>query len=216
MEIKVTGNGFGIIVPIFLTIVGGAFYLGFTIKSSQVEHLQSLVSEYQRSGNLDAPGLVSSLNQSAKALSLSASERKSYETTKERVEEYAERIGVCEANRKESDDKVVKITEELATYKQQCNIQVAKLKEELNAFLPESKTITVHKGGAVDLIPNKVMLGITSIYENRAVFSINGTDVFLHLGENYSVRSVHSTCEVWLTKIAPSRDQLDVKVVCAR
>ena len=45
MEIKLDGKGLGIAIPILLTIIGGAFFLGLSINSARIEHLKDIVKE---------------------------------------------------------------------------------------------------------------------------------------------------------------------------
>ncbi|MBN7821292.1 hypothetical protein [Bowmanella yangjiangensis] len=216
MELKLDGKGLGITIPILLTIIGGAFYLGLSINSARVDHLKDIVKEYERSTQLDAPNLVSSINQSAKALKLSSSERKAFDVARERVDEYASRVGTCEAKLENSNSKVIELTEGLANSKSICESNIQILKNELNSFLAESSILTAKGATAVELIPNQVMLGVQSLYDGRAVVSINGETVFIDLGGKYRISSSNNNCNMWLTRIDRVEKEADFKLACIR
>jgi hypothetical protein len=216
MELKLDGKGLGIAIPILLTIIGGAFYLGLSINSARIEHLKDIVKEYERSTQLDAPNLVSSINQSAQALSLSSTERKAFDVARLRVDEYASRIGTCEGNLEKINEKSIELTENLANSKSLCEANIQTLKIELNSFLAESSTLTAKGATAVELIPNQVMLGVQTLYDNRALVSVNGETVFIDLGGKYKISSSNNNCNMWLTRIDRMSKEADFKLVCKR
>ncbi|MEZ8233336.1 hypothetical protein AB6C62_07570 [Vibrio splendidus] len=220
MEIRLTGKdigvSIGVAIPILFSIIAGSYAVGLYMNSSRLEHQKDIVKEYERSTQLNAPGLVSSLNQSAQALTLSAHERKAFDVARNRVEDYAARIGIFDVQQSELNEKVIELTKSLSSNKEQYDSHVSALKQELESFLATSSIIVVKKGEAVELIPNHVMLGISSVYSDRAVFNINGDSVFLDLGESYNVKSSSSSCDVWLTKVISSPEEVVLKLVCSR
>ena len=121
MEIRVNGTSLSIIAPILISAIGGAFFLGLSINSARVEHLKEIVEEYKLSSQLDAPGLISSIRQSANALTLSATERQALGDAQARVNEYIQRIGVCEGKIGGYESEIIKIQENLSRSQSQCS-----------------------------------------------------------------------------------------------
>lgn len=214
MEFRVSGTSLSIIAPIIVSIIGGTFYLGLSINSARVEHLKEIVDEYKRSNQLDAPGLISSIRQSANALTLSATERQALAETQVRVDEYAQRIGVCEGKLSGYKSEIVKIKESLSRNQSQCSETVRALKTELNSYISESSEIKATKGTAAEVIPNKVMLGIQSIYENRAVININKETVFISVGESKEIINSGRVCDLWLQSVDTKDDVATFKLNC--
>lgn len=216
MEIKFNGKDIGIAIPIILTILGGAYGLGLKVNSSRLEHQKEIVKEYERSSQLDAPGLVSSLNQSAKALTLASHERKAYDTARLRVDEYVEKLEVYKVNLAEREQKITQLTQKIAMVESQYQNQVNDLKSELESYLATSEELMAKKGVALELIPNHVMLGVQSVYDSRAVLNINGDSKFLAVGESYKIKSNVISCDLWLTEVSELEGEVKLKQVCFR
>jgi hypothetical protein len=214
MEIKITGTALSIIAPIVVSVIGGAFYLGLSINSARIEHLKEIVDEYKLSSQLDAPGLITSIKQSANALTLSATERKSLDEAHVRVDEYAQRIGVCEGKLNGYESEIVQIKESLSRSQSQCSETVRTLKSELNSYLSDTSLINAKKGIATELIPNKFMLGIQSIHESRAVVNINKETIFINVGESTKITTGDRNCDLWLQSVDTTEDAATFKLNC--
>lgn len=214
MEIKISGTALGVLVPVVVTIIGGAFALGHSINSAQVEHQKEIIEEYKNSSQLDAPNLISALRQSANALKLSATERHALDEAKTRVDEYARRIGVCEVKLKESEQKITKMTESSTKEQTQCAAQIQNLKSELESYVPETKDIKLKLGIAAELIRGKVMLGINAIYNSRAFINVNSDTIFLNVGESTKIKSDRRDCDLWLTGVDEKAGEGIFKLNC--
>lgn len=214
MEIKISGTALGVLVPVVVTIIGGAFALGHSINSAQVEHQKEIIEEYKNSSQLDAPNLISALRQSANALKLSATERHALDEAKTRVDEYARRIGVCEVKLKESEQKITKMTESSTKEQTQCAAQIQNLKSELESYVPETKDIKLKLGIAAELIRGKVMLGINAIYNSRAFINVNSDTIFLNVGESTKIKSDKRDCDLWLTGVDEKAGEGIFKLNC--
>ena len=217
MEVVITGKQIAtylaIGVPVLIAIFAGAYKVGLDVNVANLKHKEDLVKEYERSSQLDAPGLVSSLNQSAEALVLTKHERKAFDTARNRVDEYAEKLGNYEASLAESREKITHLTERLAQNEAQHEIKIKKLKSELESYLASSSTLIVEKGTATELIPNHKMLGIQSVYDDRAVLNFEGRDIFLDVGASYSIETNTTACIFWLTKVFPKDERVEIKLV---
>ncbi|WP_265467825.1 hypothetical protein [Aeromonas salmonicida] len=214
MEVKISGTVLSIIAPITASVIGGVFYLGLSINSARVEHLKEIVDEYKLSSQLDAPGLITSIRQSANALTLSATERKSLYDAHVRVDEYAQRIGMCEGKLNGYESEIIQIKENLSRSQSQCSETVRALKSELNSYLSDSSVITATKGIATELIPNKFMLGIQSIYDSRAVININKETIFINVGESTKITTSERRCDLWLQSVNTSEGVTTFKLNC--
>jgi hypothetical protein len=214
MELKLNNTSISIIFSVVISVVGGVFYLGFSINSARVEHLKEIVDEYKNSNQLDAPGLLSSLRQSANALTLSASERHALDDAKARVDEYASRIGSCEAKLKVVEGKVTQMTEKNAKDQAQYSAALRNLKVELESYIAESSEIKVRGGVAVELIPNKVMLGVGSVYSSYAVININSETTPINIGESKKIFSDTRECVLWLTGLDVKNNEGTFKLNC--
>lgn len=201
MEIKISGKGLSILIPVVISLIGGAYAVGQSINSAQVEHQKEIIEEYKNSSQLDAPNLISALRQSANAIKLSATERHALDDAKTRVDEYAKRIGVCDVKLKESEQKITQMTESSTKEQTQCAAQIQNLKSELESYVPETKDIKLKLGIAAELIRGKVMLGIGAIYNNRAVINVNSDTIFLNVGESTKIKSDRRDCDLWLTGV---------------
>ncbi|WP_407434764.1 hypothetical protein [Lelliottia sp.] len=214
MEIKISGTTLIVLVPIALTIIGGAYALGHAINSAQVEHQKEIIEEYKNSSQLDAPNLISALRQSANALTLSATERRVFDDAKTRVDEYAGRIGACDVKLKEAEKKITEMTEHFTKEQAQCSAKIKNLKVELESYVPETKEIKLKLGIAAELIPGKVMLGINSVYNNRAVIYVNSDTIFLNIGESTRIKSDKRECNLWLTGVDEKEGEGIFKLNC--
>ncbi|HHQ4778801.1 TPA: hypothetical protein ACSP0C_002540 [Aeromonas veronii] len=214
MEVKISGTVLSVIAPITASVIGGAFYLGLSINSARVEHLKEIVDEYKLSSQLDAPGLITSIRQSANALTLSATERKSLDDANVRVDEYARRIGTCEGKLNNYESEIINIKENLSRSQSQCAETVRTLKSELNSYISDASVITATKGIATELIPNKFMLGIQSIYDSRAVININKETIFINVGESTEITTSERKCELWLQSVNAHEDVATFKLNC--
>ncbi|MGC9402236.1 hypothetical protein ACP43V_07280 [Vibrio genomosp. F10 str. 9ZC157] len=220
MEVVITGKQIAtyltIGIPLLVAIFAGVYKVGLDVNAANLKHKEDLVKEYERSSQLDAPGLVSSLNQSAEALVLSSHERKAFDVARNRVDEYAAKLGGYEADLAERGEKITQLTERLAQSEAQYEIKIKKLKSELESYLMPSSTLTAEKGTATELIPNHAMLGVQSVYGERAVFKFDGSDIYLDVGQSYSIKADEISCVLWLTKVFPKDDKVELKLVCAR
>lgn len=214
MEIKISGTALGVLVPVVVTIIGGAFALGRSINSAQVEHQKEIIEEYKNSSQLDAPNLISALRQSANALKLSATERHVLDDAKARVNEYARRIGACDVKLKESEQKITQMTEGFTKEQTQCVAQIGNLKSELESYVPETKDIKLKLGIAAELIRGKVMLGVGAIYNNRAVIYVNSNTIYLNVGESTKIKSDRRDCDLWLTGVDEKAGEGIFKLNC--
>lgn len=214
MEVKLSGTAMSIISPIIVSVIGGSFYLGLSINSARVEHLKETVDEYKLSSQLDAPGLIISIRQSANALTLSATERKALDEAHVRVDQYAQRIGVCEGKLNGYESDISQLKENLSRSQSQCSETVRTLKTELNSYLSDSSLIKAKKGIASDLIPNKFMLGIQSIYDNRAVININEETIFINVGESTRITTKERSCDLWLQSVDAGQYTAIFKLNC--
>lgn len=217
MEVVITGKQIAtylaIGVPVLVALFAGAYKVGLDLNAANLKHKEDLVKEYERSSQLDAPGLVSSLNQSAEALVLASHERKAFDTARNRVDEYAEKLGSYEASLAESREKITQLTEKLAQNEAQYDIKIKKLKSELESYLASSSTLTAEKGTATELIPNHTMLGVQSVYGDRAVLNFEGRDIYIDVGESYSIETDTTACVFWLTKVFPKEERVEIKLV---
>lgn len=214
IEIKLNGTALSIAVPVLVSIVAGAFFVGLHINSARVDHFKELVREYERSSQLDAPGLVRSIDQSAKALQLSSSERQAFDAAKDRVDEYAVRIGSCEATLENAVSTELELRESLAKSQMQCSDAVRSLREELASYVAEESEIVAKVGTAAEVIRNNVMLGVQSIYATRAVINLNSSTVFINVGESTGVRTEGRQCNLWLSKVDTSKHEATFRLVC--
>ncbi|ELN9421166.1 MULTISPECIES: hypothetical protein [Enterobacter] len=214
MEIKISGTGLSILIPVVISFIGGAYAVGQSINSAQVEHQKEIIEEYKNSSQLDAPNLISALRQSANALKLSATERHALDDAKTRVDEYARRIGVCEVKLKESEQKITQMTESSTKEQTQCAAQIQNLKSELESYVPETKDIKLKLGIAAELIRGKVMLGIGAIYNSRAVINVNSDTIFLNVGESTKIKSDRRDCDLWLTGVDEKAGEVIFKLNC--
>lgn len=214
MEIKISGTALGVLVPVVVAIIGGVFALGRSINSAQVEHQKEIIEEYKNSSQLDVPNLISALRQSANELKLSATERHVLDDAKTRVNEYAKRIGACDVKLKEAEQKITQMTEGFTKEQTQCAAQIGNLKSELESYVPETKDIKLKRGIAAELIRGKIMLGIGSIYNNRAVIYVNSNTIYLNVGESTKIKSDRGDCDLWLTGVDEKADEGVFKLNC--
>ncbi|MEI7154858.1 hypothetical protein WCT80_20360 [Pectobacterium carotovorum] len=214
MELEINTKSLAIIIPFTISVVCGAFYLGFTINSARIEHFKDIIEEYKKSSQLDAPGLLSSLRQSATALTLSASEKRALDEAKIRVDEYAGRIGVCEAKLETAENSLTKMKENFAKGEAQCSASIDKLEKEIESYVKESTEIKTHEGAAVELIPNRIMLGISSIYSGYAMININSESMRINIGEGKEILSDNRKCILWLTELDVKNYQATFKLNC--
>ena len=220
MEIVITGKQLAtylaVGVPALVAIFAGAYKLGLDVNSANLKHKEDIIKEYQRSSQLDAPNLVSSLSQSAEALTLASHERKSFDLARKRVDQYAEKIGAYENDLSEKNDEITRLNQLVGTKDAQYQNQVNKLKAELEQYLASASELTVKRGIATQLVPNEVMLGVKSVYPSRAVFNVQGRDVYLSVGDSHRVEAKSVTCEFWLMRVSSSDDEAEIKLVCER
>lgn len=214
MELGINAKTLAIIIPLSISVVAGAFYLGFAINSARVEHFKDVIEEYKQSKQLDAPGLLSALRQSATALTLSATERHAFDEAKVRVDEYASRIGVCKAQLNATEHSLTNLRENTAKDRAQCSASIDRLQKEINTYIKESVEIKVHTGTAVELIPNRVMLGIDSIRSNYAYININSDSTIINIGEGKDILSDDKKCTLWLTALDEKDGQGTFKLNC--
>lgn len=214
MQFEINTKSLAIIIPLAISVIGGAFYLGFAINSSRIEHFKDIIEEYKESSQLDAPGLLSSLRQSSMALTLSASEKRAFDEAKERVDEYAGRIGVCDAKLISAEDTLRKMKENFAKKEVQYTASIDDLKKEIKSYVKESTNITVRRGHAVELIPNKTMLGLSSIFSDSAMININSDSMMINVGEGKSITSESRKCILWLKEVDVSNGQGFFKLNC--
>ena len=214
MELEINAKSLTIIIPVVISVLGGAFYLGLTINSARIEHFKDIIEEYKKSSQLDAPGLLSSLRQSATALTLSASEKRAFDEAKVRVDEYASRIGVCEAKLKATENTLTNMKENLAKGEAQCSVSIDKLKKEIESYVKESVEIKIQKGTAVELIPNRIMLGVGSIFSDYAMININSESMMINIGESKDILSDNRRCTLWLTELDVRNSQGTFKLNC--
>ena len=76
-------------LALIATLIGAGYKFGLDVNTANLKRQEGIVEEYKRSTQLDAPGLVSSLNQSAEALILAAHERKALTNAESRSQQYA-------------------------------------------------------------------------------------------------------------------------------
>lgn len=214
MELELNAKSLAIIIPLAISVIGGAFYLGFTINSARIEHFKDIIEEYKKSSQLDAPGLLSSLRQSATALTLSTSEKRAFDEAKVRVDEYASRIGVCEAKLNTAENSLRNMKERFAKGEAQCSASIDNLKKEIESYVKESVEIKIHKGTAVELIPNRIMLGVSSIFSDSAMININSESMMINIGEGKDIISENRKCILWLTELDINNGQGVFKLNC--
>ncbi|EMH2329684.1 hypothetical protein RRR72_001365 [Citrobacter freundii] len=215
MEFELNAKSLAIIIPCAISVVGGAFYLGFAINSARIEHFKETIEEYKQSSQLDAPGLLSSLRQSATALILSASEKRAFDEAKIRVDEYASRIGVCEAKLNATESSLTNIKGNFARKEAQYLSSIDKLKKEIESYVKESVEIKINKGTAIELIPNRIMLGVSSINSNYAMININSESMMINIGEGKDILSDNRRCILWLTELDMRNNQGTFKLNCS-
>ncbi|MCU6668889.1 hypothetical protein M8013_09015 [Enterobacteriaceae bacterium H4N4] len=215
MEFEINTKSLAIIIPVAISIIGGSFYLGFTINSARVEHFKDTIEEYKKSNQLDAPGLLSSLRQSATALTLSATERRALDEAKVRVDQYASRIGVCEAKLSSTENSLTNTKENLAKGEAQCSASIVKLKEQIESYVKESAEIKTRRGGSVELIPNKARLGLSAVFTNSATININSESMNINIGEGKDILIDNIKCKLWLTELDVRNDQATFKFNCS-
>lgn len=214
VELKPNRANLTVLIPITLSLMGGLFYLGMHINSARVDHLKEIIREYERSSQLDAPELVRSINQSAKALQLSSSERRAFDEAKNRVDEYAARIGRCEADLNKSKSSELELREKLAKTQTQCSETVRSLQAELASFIANETEIVAKIGTAAEVIHNHLMIGVQAIYDDRAVINLNSSTMFIRVGESTEIAIKERNCSLWLSKVDRSKNEATFRLIC--
>lgn len=131
------------------------------------------------------------------------------------MDEYAKKLGVSEANLAECEEKITQLTQTLAKRDTQYDNQLSRLKSELESYLAASSILRAKKGVVTEIIPNHVMLGVQSVYSNRAVLNIDGRDVYLDVGESHPIKTDATSCNLWLIKLLDN-DEVEIQLVCDR
>ena len=214
MGLELNAKSLAIIIPLAISAIGAAFYVGLAINSSRIEHFKDIIEEYEKSSQLDTPGLLSSLRQSTTALTLSVSEKNAFDEAKKRVDEYAGRIGVCDAKLISTEDSLRKMKEDFAKEEIQYAASIDGLKQEIQSYIKKTTDIKIRRGHAVELIPNKTMLGLSSIFSDSAMININSESMMINVGEGKSITSENRRCVLWLTEADVSNGQGVFKLNC--
>lgn len=199
MSIKISlGWVFSMAVP----IGGGCYMLGLNTSSERVEHLKATVAEYEKSGQFNAPDLIKSLRQSADAINLSASERTDFDKTKIRVKEYQSHIDQCESKLKDTTNSFI-----------QCSASIDKFKTELKSYTAEGKEWILSRGDSVDLIQNKLVLGLAYVGIDNVDVVIDSKRSKMEIGSKKEIKTDLAECSLWLTNINKD-DKVTFKFNC--
>lgn len=190
LTIKVTWPIALTVTPLIVTAAAGFIYLTLNINKAHIEALESEIKTYEKSNTWKLPETLKQLNKVSDKLLNQIDTQDNISRIK---------IENLELSTKQKDLEAALSSATLE--RDQLQKKVDSLSSELRASLLKSFTFQISEGESMELVKNRVTLGLSTVYSSSVSSNVNNDNLSLDIGGNTKISYMNHSCTLTLTKV---------------